>query len=53
MAKKIARLRAEARDKWRWASGNPEERAETAVRDVAMVEPPVPKEQNKFSRYRA
>jgi len=44
VAGKIERLRVEARDKWRWASGAPEDRAETAVRDVAMVEPPpVPK----------
>jgi len=44
MAQKITRLRAEARNKWRWASGSPEERADREVRDVAMAEPPpVPK----------
>jgi ATP-dependent 26S proteasome regulatory subunit len=43
VADKIERLRAEARLKWRWASGVPEERS-GELRDVAMVEPPpVPK----------
>jgi hypothetical protein len=43
VAGKIERLRAEARGKWRWASGVPEERS-GELRDVAMAEPPpVPK----------
>jgi len=39
VAGKIERLRAEARLKWRWASGAPEERS-GELRDVAMAEPP-------------
>jgi SpoVK/Ycf46/Vps4 family AAA+-type ATPase len=43
MAARIERLRAEAREKWRWASGAPEERG-GELRDVAIAEPPpVPK----------
>ncbi|MCX6623223.1 MAG: AAA family ATPase, partial [Acidobacteria bacterium] len=43
MAGKIERLRTEARLKWRWASGVPEERG-GELKDVAMAEPPpVPK----------
>jgi ATP-dependent 26S proteasome regulatory subunit len=42
MPQKIARLRSEAREKWRLASGKPE--AAEAVRDVVISEaPPVPK----------
>ncbi len=49
LAKKIARLRTEARDKWRWASGTPEERTDATVRDVAMAEPPpVPKKPKRI-----
>jgi SpoVK/Ycf46/Vps4 family AAA+-type ATPase len=40
VAHKIERLRAEARNKWRWASGVPEDHAAADVRDVAMTEPP-------------
>jgi hypothetical protein len=42
MPQKIARLRSEAREKWRLASGKPE--AAEGVRDVVISEaPPVPK----------
>jgi ATP-dependent 26S proteasome regulatory subunit len=39
VAHKIERLRAEAREKWRWASGAPESR-DGQLKDVAMAEPP-------------
>lgn len=43
MGQKITRLREEARNKWRWASGAPEDRS-AELQDVAISEPPpVPK----------
>jgi SpoVK/Ycf46/Vps4 family AAA+-type ATPase len=39
LAEQIARLRAEARSKWRWASGAPEQRP-AALGELAMTEPP-------------
>lgn len=44
MGAKITRLREEARNKWRWATGAPEDRSKAQVADVAMADPPpVPK----------